>query len=157
MSGIIVGVDGSDHSTRALHWAMLEAVVRHLPLTVMSVRSASVRPATEAFWPAPIYPDNNDDLELARAAVGQLVAKVAGDIGETAPDVLVCVLRGDPARELLRESSDAELLVVGSRGSGGFATLVMGSVSSKVAHHATCAVAVIPSPGQEVRHDQDNR
>lgn len=149
MSGIIVGVDGSEHSARALSWAMREAALRQLPLTVMSVRPAAVRPATEAFWPMPLYPDGNDDLELARAAVGQLVAKVAADLGDPAPDVLVCVLRGDPARELLREAGDAELLVVGSRGSGGFATLMMGSVSSKVAHHATCAVAVIPSPDRE--------
>jgi nucleotide-binding universal stress UspA family protein len=67
-------------------------------------------------------------------------------IGETVPDVLVSVETGDAAEELVRASSDAEMLVVGSRGSGGFAKLLMGSVSSQVTHHAACPVVVVPGP-----------
>ena len=51
---------------------------------------------------------------------------------------------GDPAEELVKASRDADLLVVGSRGSGGFARLLMGSVSSQVTHHAACPVVIIP-------------
>jgi len=153
MSGILVGVDGSDHSYRALHWAMLEALRRQLPLTVMSVHPASARPATEIYWPMPVHTDSDDDLEFARAEVGQLVDKAASHIGQAVPPVTVSVVRGDPAEELLREATDADLLVVGSRGTGGFARLLMGSVSSKVAHHAPCPVAVIRGTGVRVQFD----
>ncbi len=144
MAGIIVGVDGSDHSRRALNWAVREAVRHHVPLTVMTVYPHAVRPATEVYWPVPIYPENDSDLELARTGVRELVDKVAGEIGETVPEVTVEVARGDAAEELVRASRDADMLVVGSRGSGEFAKLLMGSVSSKVAHHATCPVVVVP-------------
>jgi nucleotide-binding universal stress UspA family protein len=58
----------------------------------------------------------------------------------------VSVVRGDPAEELVKASRDADLLVVGSRGTGAFAALLMGSVSSKVIHHAACPVVVVPGP-----------
>ena len=64
--------------------------------------------------------------------------RVAKEIGETVPEVTVSVTEGDPAEELVKASRDADLLVVGSRGSGGFARLLMGSVSSQVTHHAAC-------------------
>jgi nucleotide-binding universal stress UspA family protein len=57
----------------------------------------------------------------------------------------VDAVSGSPAEELLSATQDAELLVVGSRGAGGFARLVMGSVSSQVSHHAPCPVVVIPA------------
>ena len=70
--------------------------------------------------------------------------KVANEIGETGPEVTVSVSVGDPAEELVKASRDADMLVVGSRGSGGFARLLMGSVSSQVTHHAACPVVIIP-------------
>jgi len=54
------------------------------------------------------------------------------------------VAMGDAAEELVRASRDADLLVVGSRGSGGFAKLLVGSVSSQVTHHAACPVVIVP-------------
>jgi nucleotide-binding universal stress UspA family protein len=144
MSGIIVGVDGSDHSRLALAWAMREAVQHHVPLTVMTVRPAPVRPATRIFWAVPDLPDNSHDPELARKALQEFVDKVANEIGETGPGVTVSVSAGDPAEELVKASRDADMLVVGSRGSGGFARLLMGSVSSQVTHHAACPVVIIP-------------
>ena len=74
--------------------------------------------------------------------------KVASEIGETVPEVTVSVATGDAAEELLQASRDADLLVVGSRGSGGFARLLLGSVSSQVTHHAECPVVVIPGTPQ---------
>jgi nucleotide-binding universal stress UspA family protein len=144
MSGIIAGVDGSDHSRLALAWAMREAVQHHVPLTVMTVRPAPVRPATRIFWAVPDLPDNSYDPELARKALQEFVDKVANEIGETGPEVTVSVSAGDPAEELVKASRDADMLVVGSRGSGGFARLLMGSVSSQVTHHAACPVVIIP-------------
>jgi nucleotide-binding universal stress UspA family protein len=147
MSGIIVGVDGSGHSLKALRWALLEAATHHAPVTVVTVHPAPVRPGTTVFCPMPLYAGNDDDLEFARKAVWELVDKVTSDIGETVP-VIVRSVRGDPAAELLRESGDADMLVVGSRGTGGFTRLMMGSVSTKVVHHATCPVVVIPGDAQ---------
>jgi nucleotide-binding universal stress UspA family protein len=144
MAGIIVGVDGSDHSRRALGWAMHEAVLRHAPLTVATVRPAPVRPATGVLWALPAYPESGSGLELERKAIQEFADQVAGEIGGPVPAVTVSVTEGDPAEELVRASRDADLLVMGSRGSGGFAGLVMGSVSSKVIHHAACPVVVVP-------------
>ena len=143
MSGIIVGVDGSEHSLRALRWAMLEAAVQRAPVTVVTVLPATVRTGTTVFCPMPLQAENDDDLEFARKAAWELVDKATSDLGETVP-VIVRSLRGDPAAELLREASDADMLVVGSRGTGGFTRLMMGSVSTKVVHHATCPIVVIP-------------
>jgi nucleotide-binding universal stress UspA family protein len=142
MAGIIVGVDGSDHSRRALDWAMREATKHHLPLTVMSIHPPPARPATSIYWGVHSYPENSFDPELARMAVQQFVDKVAGEIGE-APEITVSIGTGDAAEELVKAGQDADMLVVGSRGGGGFARLLMGSVSSQVVHHASCPVVVI--------------
>jgi nucleotide-binding universal stress UspA family protein len=144
MPGIIVGIDGSDHSRLALAWAMREAVQHHVPLTVMTVHPGPVRPATRIFWAVPDYPEDSQNLEFARKKVQEFVDKVANEIGEAAPEVAVSVSAGDPAEELVKASRDADMLVVGSRGSGGFARLLMGSVSSQVTHHAACPVVIIP-------------
>jgi nucleotide-binding universal stress UspA family protein len=144
MSGIIVGVDGSDHSQLALAWAMREAARHHVPLTVMTVHPAPVRPATQIFWPVPDLPDRSYDPEFARKALRGLVDQVAREVAETLPEITVSVVMGDPAEELVNASRDADILVVGSRGSGGFARLLMGSVSSQVTHHAVCPVVIIP-------------
>ena len=73
MAGIIVGVDGSDHSRRALGWAMREAVRHRLPLTVMSIHPPPARPATSIYWGVHSYPENSFDPELARMAVREFV------------------------------------------------------------------------------------
>lgn len=144
MSGILVGVDGSEHSGLALAWAIREAAHRHVPLTVMTVRPPLVRPATEIFWNVPELPeDTAGEEEFARAAVSQFVDKVASEVGEAVPEITVKAVIGDPAEELINASHDADLVVVGSRGGGGFARLLMGSVSAKVLHHAACPAVVI--------------
>ena len=148
MSGIVVGVDGSDHSHRALIWAMRQAALQHVPLTVLTVRPDPVRPATGIYWGVHPYPEDSHNPEVARKAIGEIVEQARNEIGETAPQVTVSVVTGDPAEELIKASHDAGLVVVGSRGSGGFASLLMGSVSSKVTHHAACPVVVIRGDGQ---------
>ena len=147
MSGILVGVDGSDHSRRALSWAMREAAHHHVPLTVMMVQPPPVRPATQIYWNLPNLPDRSFDPEIARTALQKMVDEVAEDLGEAPPEVIVTVTTGDPAEELINASYDADMLVVGSRGNGVFAKLLIGSVSSKVTHHAASPVVVIPAAG----------
>jgi nucleotide-binding universal stress UspA family protein len=74
-----------------------------------------------------------------------LVAKAAAQLGESQPlSVTVRAVNGFPAQELIEASRYADLLVVGSRGGGGFARLMMGSVSDQVVHHAYCPVVVVP-------------
>jgi nucleotide-binding universal stress UspA family protein len=76
------------------------------------------------------------------------VDKVTSETGEAPPEITISVVAGDAAEELIKASQDADMLVVGSRGSGGFARLLLGSVSSQVTHHASSPVVVIPGPGQ---------
>ena len=126
---------------------MHEAAWHQFPLTVITVHRASARPATEVYWPMPDYPDGASlDEESVRKAVRELVNKAATEAGEPVPDVTVTVTTGNPAEELVRASRGADMLVVGSHGRGGFASLLLGSVSSQVVHHAACPVVVIRAP-----------
>ncbi len=84
-------------------------------------------------------------------ALQKMVDEVAKDLGETLPEIIVSVTTGNPAEELVKASYDADMLVVGSRGSGMFAKLLIGSVSSKVTHHAASPVVVIPAAGEAAR------
>jgi nucleotide-binding universal stress UspA family protein len=144
MSGILVGVDGSDASRHALAWAMREAIQHKIPLTVMYVHPGQVRPATHVYWNMPTLPEGGLSSEQTRAAAQDFVDQVAHEIGETVPELTISAVTGDPAEELVRASRDADLLVVGRRGGGGFHRLMMGSVSSKITHHAACPVTVVP-------------
>jgi nucleotide-binding universal stress UspA family protein len=148
MPGIVVGVDGSDHSHRALIWAMRQAAQQHVPLTVLAVRPDPVRPVTGVYWGVHAYPEDAHNPEVVRKAIEGIVEQARNEIGETAPHVTVNVVTGDPAEELIKESSDADMVVVGSRGSGGFTSLLMGSVSGKVTHHAACPVVIIRGKGR---------
>lgn len=143
MAGILVGVDGSAHSQRALEWAMSEAAARHAPLTVLTVNPIAVSTWTGE----PIRSEADDpDRTAARQAVQKAADQAAGKLtGEARPaSVTVQAISGNAAEELISRSPDTDLLVVGSRGAGGFARLVLGSVSSQVLHHARCPVVVVP-------------
>jgi len=140
--GIIVGVDGSDHSEQALEWAVKEAAIRHAPLTVLAVHEV----ASNHWTGHPvIYPADQPEVEKIRQAAQEATQKVVDQAGEPGPaSVTVRAVSGLAASELIDASADADLVVVGSRGGGGFAKLMLGSVSSKVVHHAHSPVAVIP-------------
>jgi nucleotide-binding universal stress UspA family protein len=124
---------------------MQEAVLRQLPLTVMTVILRQVRPATEIYWGAGPYTPDNINEDYVRTVVQELAEKAASEIGGTIPEITVNVVVGNPAEELVNASRDADMLVVGSRGSGGFGKLLVGSVSSQVTHHAVCPVLVVPA------------
>jgi len=145
--GIIVGVDGSGHSRHALEWAIKEAAVRRSPLTVLTVQ----QPAS-AYWgvgaavPVPC-PYDQDLGELALKMAQEETSSAIENIGpEGRPSsVTVRAVVAMPAEALIKAAADAELLVVGSRGVGGFRRLLLGSVSTQVTQHAQCPVVVIPS------------
>jgi len=145
MTGIVVGVDGSGHSERALEWATREAALRRVPLTVITVH----QPVVGYLGSTVSYSEDHALSGQVRKAAREQTDKVLDRLGEnTPPQVTVDAVAGSPAEELLGAAENADLLVVGSRGAGGFARLVMGSVSSQVAHHAHCPVVVIPAGNQ---------
>ncbi len=142
MTGIVVGIDGSGHSVRALEWAAREAALRQVPLTVVTVHQPAV-----SYWGSVVVQEADHTLsDQAHKAAREQTDAVLDRLGErTPPQVTVDAVSGAPAEELLRAAQDADLLVVGSRGAGGFKRLLMGSVSTMVTHHAHCPVVVIPA------------
>lgn len=147
MPGIVVGTDGSANARAALTWAVGEAAAHRAPLTVLTVHEIS-----NSFWTGRpvVLPVDEDQLASARAAATELVDKAVSDLGEAKPaSVTVLAVNGSAASELIDAANDADLLVLGARGGaqpGGIAAHApIGSVSSKVLHHATCPVVVIPA------------
>jgi len=142
MPGIVVGVDGSGASKQALEWAVKHAAQDHLALTVLAVHEVA-----ESWWTgaSASYPQDRADEEKARQAVQEEVNKILGELGDDKPEsVTVRVVSGQAAPVLIDASGNADLVVVGSRGGGGFGRLMLGSVSSQVIHHAACPVVVVP-------------
>jgi nucleotide-binding universal stress UspA family protein len=143
MPGIVVGVDGSAHSRKALEWALAESALRRTPLTVLTVSPV----ASSIFGlSAQHYPPADEKAETqAQEAAARIVDEaIAGQQRPPEASVTVRAVTGIPADELIRASDGADMLVVGSRGAGGFSRLMMGSVSSQVSHHARCAVVIVP-------------
>lgn len=146
MSGIIVGIDGSAHSRRALEWAIGEATIRHTPLTVLTVQQVIT-----GYWGAPvIYPGDADLTQFARKVAQEETDEALAELGAGSrpPSVTVLAVAGAPAEEILRLAKDADMIVLGSRGAGGFRKLLMGSVTTQVTHHAHCPVVVIPDDAE---------
>jgi nucleotide-binding universal stress UspA family protein len=142
MPGIVVGVDGSEHSVRSLEWAMREAGLCNVPLTVITVN-----PVAAGYFGGPIVlAADEPKLEQARLGASEAADKAAAKLGDEPhpPSVVIRAISGFVAQELIAASSDADLLVVGSRGAGGFARLLLGSVSSQVVQHALCPIVIIP-------------
>ena len=141
MSGIIVGVDGSGHSQRALAWAMNEAAVRHVPLTVLTVHPAIVG----YFGGVVTSPQDLEFTEQARAAVKTEADQALAALGGPHPEsVTVSAVHGFPVEELINASKDADMIVLGSRGAGGFTRMLLGSTAGQVVQHAHCPVTIIP-------------
>lgn len=140
MAGIVVGIDGSAVSQRALDWAVREAALRQTQLTVLAVHQVAASSLTGR---AMTTPEDAPDVDAARQAAQELTTKTISQLGAQPPTVAVEAVSGLPAQELIKASQGADLLVVGSRGAGGFAALLVGSVSSQVVAHAACPVVVI--------------
>ena len=139
---IVVGVDGSANAEAALEVAAAEARLRGESLRV--VAAWEVPPTVYGGGFAPVDTDVFDSFrDRARGVAGE-AAKTAA---EKAPDVQceVVVEEGDAASVLLDQAKDAALIVVGTRGLGGFKSFLLGSVSQKVVHHAPCPVLVVPA------------
>ena len=142
MPGVLVGIDGSAHSQRALEWAAKEAALRHVSLTVLTVHQA-----VRGFWGGTLHYSGDESLtEKARQAAQAETDKILSGLGDARPQsVTVKAVEGIPAEAILDEGHDAEQIVLGSRGGGGFSRLLLGSVSSTVVEHAQVPVTILPA------------
>ncbi len=136
---IVVGVDGSPQSRTALKWAAAEALDHEADLVVLNVWEHTMPPPSGSVSVSERYvPDPS------QRTAEDLVEVIKEELGEDPPVVVEPrVKQGNPAKVLIDQSADADLLVVGTRGHGGFRGLVLGSVSQHVAAYATCSVAVV--------------
>lgn len=136
---VVIGVDGSPASSKALAFAAEEARLRKASLRVVEAWSFPVF-AAGIYVPACAYDDFPDETS---AALASQVEQVLGE--DTTLRVEQVVTEGPAAKVILDEAKDAALVVVGSRGRGGFSGLLLGSVSTQVAHHAHCPVIIVHS------------
>jgi nucleotide-binding universal stress UspA family protein len=136
---IVVGVDGSAHADRALRWAAAEA----------QLRAAEVELVHSYVMPLHRPPLGTSSRALAEATMDQTVARNREALGQVKwSTTLVPVLGSSYAHALMEAGDEADMVVLGSRGLGGFAELILGSTSCRTAGHAPCPVAVIRGEGE---------
>jgi len=134
---VVVGVDGSDASRAALAWATREAELRTSPLLI--VTAWSLPPG-----PYPVDLDVAEFVNDANALLDRSVAE-ARSIAGRMMEPLVRAVRDDPRSGLLDIVNEDDLLVIGARGRGVLAALLLGSVASYCVRHAPCPVLVVPA------------
>jgi nucleotide-binding universal stress UspA family protein len=137
MGAVVVGVDGSDPSVEALRFAAAEARFRGLPLRVVH---AWMMPVTGS-WPAGPGLDREPFERQARGTVERALAAVGSELAGLAVETIVEL--GSASAVLFGHCTADDIVVVGSRGQGGFRGLLLGSVSQQVVLHAPCPVVVV--------------
>jgi nucleotide-binding universal stress UspA family protein len=149
---ILIGIDGSEQADRALRWGLHEAGLQNATVTVVhALRAHASNGAAE----------QSGRYEERVAAAHDLIASAVTRAGAPRDGDselrTVAIIDDVPARVLLRHARDHDLVVVGSRGRGGFAGLLLGSVSQQVSMHADVPVAVIPTDrGEDRRRDPES-
>lgn len=149
--GIVVGVDGSDQSFAAAQWALREAELRSLPVTLVTAYSMPVFAASalEAGYGAP-------DEDLVRGGAAQVLEETVQRLkqhGDFVVEVREAVEMGDAAGVLVDYSAKASLLVAGSRGRGGFLGRLLGSTSGALPAHSKCPVVIVPPGDHSARYE----
>ena len=141
MSGILVGMDGSENSQRALEWAAKEAAFRKTSLTVLAVHQAVHG------WTGTLrFGDDEAQVQKIAEAAKAETDKVLAGLGDSRPEaVTVRAVHGYPAEELINAGADADMIVLGTSGVGGWSAQLIGSVATKVVHHATSPVLIVPA------------
>jgi nucleotide-binding universal stress UspA family protein len=134
---IVVGTDGSEESLKAVEWAAREAERRMLPLRVVSV--PAMPPGMRVYEPAATV------ANALRGIAGRALGKAVTRAEQVAPGLPIAtdLVSGSPAPAVAAAGSGASMLVVGARGTGGFAAMVLGSVSKYAVIHAPCPVVVV--------------
>ena len=141
---IVVGVDGSDGGAAALEFAAAEAALRQTRLRIVSAWEVPTAAYGGGFAP-PIDPATWDAFRVRAEQVAEDASAVVKK-HQPSVDVEALAVAGQAAVALLEQSTEAELIVVGRRGLGGFTRLLLGSVSQQVVQHATCPVVVVNQP-----------
>lgn len=145
---IVVGVDDSAGARAALAWAGRQAGITKAKLYVVHIFELNLA-WIDAYDPAiPVWADRG--REIAERTLARVVQEVLGSV--STDSVEQEAIEGDPAQVLRAAALDAALLVVGCRGRGGFAGLLLGSVSQRVAQHPPCPVVIVPLP-EDVKPD----
>jgi len=140
MDTIVVGVDGSECARTALEMAAREAELRGARLRIVSAWEVP-----QAIFAGGFAPGDQSILDDFRENAEAVVRDAVAETERLQPSVQCegTALEGQPADVLLHEARDASLIVVGNRGRGGFSSLLLGSVSQQVVHHAPCPVLVV--------------
>ncbi|WP_222195191.1 universal stress protein [Modestobacter italicus] len=140
--GVVVGHDGSDCAQQALTWAATLAERASWPLHVVRAWRIATAPQPASWEPGYVPPMR----EYEQAVQADLEADVRSVLGAERAAAATChVVHAAPVRTLIEAAQGADVLVVGARGRGGFAGLLLGSVSDQVTHHAPCPVTVVRS------------
>jgi nucleotide-binding universal stress UspA family protein len=144
MNAIVVGVDHSPGAKEALRFALEDAQLRQATLRAVHAWQFGYIGGTgiEGGLPA-VGGELHEFRAAAAAALDSTLREAIPDVGEV--EIERRVIEGAPAAVLVEESRGADLLVVGSRGHGGFAQLLLGSVSQQCAQHAECPVVMVRS------------
>lgn len=137
MSTIVVGIDSSEGARRALEWALEEAALREAEVELVH---AFPTPEIAALPTVMTFP-SNDELHAYAEQVVEEALEAVGGSGEV--PVITTVRSGGAANILCEAAADADLLVVGARGLGGFRGLLLGSVTHQVVTHSPCPVVVV--------------
>ncbi len=157
---VVVGVDGSPGAGEALRWALAEARLRKVPLRVVHAWTAGANAGGYGSlgYIGSFASTGIEASDLERAAEEGLDRMISEVVGERADvDIERQVVEGGAAAVLVGASAAGDLLVVGSRGHGGFTGLLLGSVSQQCVHHAQCPVVVVHSPRGDARdHESDS-
>ena len=152
---IVVGVDGSQASKDALSWALAEARLRGDTVTAIYAwtppyPAASLTYPTSAAIPGGfVTPVDEATAGAMRKGAEEVLAQTVSEAGADDATVEQRLVEGPAASALIEAAKDAELLVVGPRGHGGFTGLLLGSVSQQVANHAPCPVVIVRAPENE--------
>ena len=138
---IVVGVEGSGGAKAALRWAIKEARHRNAFIDVVTAYSTTYVPASPDFNYVPLDPI---DLEAeVKRMQDSIIDEVLAEVDAEGVEVRRRMVRGRAADSLIAESDNASMLVVGSRGRGGFRGLLLGSVSQQIAQHGSCPVVIV--------------
>jgi nucleotide-binding universal stress UspA family protein len=145
VGAIVVGVDGSAGAREALRFAAAEARLREVPLRVLHAWRPALIDAAPEPWAVPFArpPLNVDLLEIERARADSVLAHALEEVEADGVPVEGELVEGAAVPALLGAAEGAELLVVGSRGLGGFRSLLLGSVGQQCADHAPCPVVIV--------------
>lgn len=139
MAGIVVGVDGSENSLDALRWAAEEARVRSALLRVVAIFNAPIMSTGYEI----VAPDPSDLAAASNTMLDAAVDSVRQEGALEGVHVATEVVEGHAGERLIELSHDADMVVVGARGHGGFLGMVLGSVTGHVVNHAACPVVVV--------------